>query len=1197
MSRESSKPGREPIQFGKYKVLVRIGKGGMGTVYKAVDTDLDRIVALKIMAPEIAARPNMLLRFRQEARSAARLRHDNIVAIFDFGEVQGTWYLALEYVDGRDLQEHIYRQGRLSPEEARALTIQAARALEHAHQQGIIHRDIKPSNFLLTQVKGRPLLKLTDLGLALHQEEEQARITKDHATVGTVDYMPPEQAYDSRASDIRSDIYSLGCTLYHMLAGHCPFPKGSIAERVICHLKKDPPDIRTLNEIVPDDLAAILHRMLAKKPADRYQTPAELLADLEGTGPEPNPLAPRPRKEKAPNGPVDKAPGSAETNQAASASDASRPRKKKRSSAEARKVRRSRGPTWVPYAVAGGAAVLLGLGIWSISRPGSSVPAPSVVPSGPPSVPPVLAKKDEDPPPKKSSRPPFVGPKGPILRAALAPRASTASLYKRFLGPFEKPETIPADAVVRKCCRSEIVREGFEPFAEALAETAPGTCTILEIHDDGPFFVKHLPEIRDRHVVLRPGPGFRPFLIWDTEQESAAEVAEKGSLLQVRQGRLDLLDLDFAVWFPDAKAESPRSLLHLHGAMVVVARCTFSQGGKGTAPATLVRTEDHDGTEPGVPCLVRMSQSHVRGAGWNVLVGAGNQDVLIEDCLLVGGDSPLVRTTNRGTTTLRLARSTLVARQDLLEIQGQDRPPGKTALKLSAWDCLLARCAPLSPSGDLLRVEGADAKTLVECRFHNVLYAGWKRLLHAPDGTILPGALDQWRARWKIEAVDGETIETWPEPEPTALEFVPAGDFDVRNTPAAFASTGGAGPLGCPVDLLPAAPRRWDRLTHQARVPMEPPLPDLNDPPEIPPAVDGVWHGETVDLAKTDLDRLLAQRLSRFRPGPRVVLRLVGKGTVALRPVKVRGLPHLVLHADRPAPGREPLILQVLPSAATEGAALFDVEGGNLDLRHLRIRFPNERTAPMPPTVLRVRGGSLRAQGCRLEGPTTNPPDYFRSLIDWGTGGAESCLVLEDSVLSCGKTLVEVRGAAPRILIRDGVLLGGEDGLRHRREDGSARDGWCRLENVTVALKGALWDFPVHGQEPDPMGQPFLVRIERCWLTRALEPPTDFCLVRASAADLAGFPLIWQGEENGYETGVRRHLLRTFEREKGADEKAWRHFWGPLGDRAAVEVKVPAKASALLLDRPDWTRLLPPEVPGSPRLGADPVRLGLVPRK
>src|SRR5262249_7687406 len=158
----------------------------------------------------------------------------------------------------------ISSQGQLDPEEARQILMQAALALEHAYEQGVVHRDIKPSNFLLARKRDRLVVKLTDFGLARQASDDAFRVTRPGTTVGTVDYLAPEQARDSRAADTRSDLYSLGCTFYHMLAGRAPFPEGSLTERLYRHIEEEPQDVRAFNPKVPDFLWDVLRRLLAK---------------------------------------------------------------------------------------------------------------------------------------------------------------------------------------------------------------------------------------------------------------------------------------------------------------------------------------------------------------------------------------------------------------------------------------------------------------------------------------------------------------------------------------------------------------------------------------------------------------------------------------------------------------------------------------------------------------------------------------------------------------------------------------------------------------------------------------------------------------------------------------------------------------------------------------------------------------------
>ncbi len=266
--------------LGKYQLLRHIATGGMGSVYKARDTETGQAVALKILAPELANNPVLVERFKREAKHAQKLLDKHIVELYGCGQEDNLHYIVMEYVDGVDLADYIRRKGRIQHEEARRIIIHACKALAHASQHGIIHRDIKPSNFLLADEDGRCRVKLTDLGLSRMVDDEEYRVTRAGTTVGTVDYMAPEQARDASLADIRSDIYSLGCTLYHMLAGRPPFAEGGIGERVYKHIAADPPDIRELNPDVPPPLWTVLRRMLAKHPDDRFQTPVEVIEAL-----------------------------------------------------------------------------------------------------------------------------------------------------------------------------------------------------------------------------------------------------------------------------------------------------------------------------------------------------------------------------------------------------------------------------------------------------------------------------------------------------------------------------------------------------------------------------------------------------------------------------------------------------------------------------------------------------------------------------------------------------------------------------------------------------------------------------------------------------------------------------------------------------------------------------------------------------
>lgn len=278
--KEPPSPALAPgTRLGSYELMEAIGTGGMATVIKARDVDLGRIVALKILPPSTARDSEAVARFKLEARAAAKLDHDNIARVYFCGEDAGLHFIAFEFVEGENLRQVIDRVGRLAPNLAVKYMLQLAAGLSHAAERGVVHRDVKPSNILITP-DGRA--KIVDMGLARHLEGQSVNggVTQSGVTLGTFDYISPEQALDPRRADIRSDIYSLGCAFYHALTGRPPVPEGTAAKKLQAHQHDQPTDPRDLNPAVGDALAMVLARMMAKKPEQRYQTPAELAADL-----------------------------------------------------------------------------------------------------------------------------------------------------------------------------------------------------------------------------------------------------------------------------------------------------------------------------------------------------------------------------------------------------------------------------------------------------------------------------------------------------------------------------------------------------------------------------------------------------------------------------------------------------------------------------------------------------------------------------------------------------------------------------------------------------------------------------------------------------------------------------------------------------------------------------------------------------
>jgi eukaryotic-like serine/threonine-protein kinase len=265
------------FKVDRYVLLELIGQGGMGRVYLARDTRLNRRVALKILAPERMSNPRAVARFQREARVGAQLQHENLVRIYDFGEANGRFFLVMEYIDGKTIGHLLSEQGPMPPATAARLALQVAQGLSHAHRKALIHRDVNPYNIMVTH---DGTAKLTDLGLAIDLSEGD-RVTREGATVGTFDYVAPEQARHSHAADIRSDIYSLGCTIYHMLTGHVPFPSPSLPEKLFAHQAMEPTPLEQLVEGLPAGLGDVVRTMMRKQPDERYSTPAQVVDALE----------------------------------------------------------------------------------------------------------------------------------------------------------------------------------------------------------------------------------------------------------------------------------------------------------------------------------------------------------------------------------------------------------------------------------------------------------------------------------------------------------------------------------------------------------------------------------------------------------------------------------------------------------------------------------------------------------------------------------------------------------------------------------------------------------------------------------------------------------------------------------------------------------------------------------------------------
>jgi serine/threonine protein kinase len=282
------------LVMGNYLILDKLGQGGMGMVLKARHKRMNRIVALKVLSPSVVKTPEALARFHREVQAAARLEHQNIVIAYDADEANGTHFFVMQYVEGSDLSSFVKKKGALPIDQAVQYIVQAARGLEFAHQHGVIHRDIKPANLLLDNVG---TVKILDMGLARIEGETgaNAELTSTGAVMGTVDYMAPEQALSTKTADARSDVYSLGITLWYLLTARPAYEGDSLMARLMAHANSPVPSLKAARSDVPDRLDAAYQKMVAKKPADRFQSMTEVVAALEtcrAPGPAALPAAP-----------------------------------------------------------------------------------------------------------------------------------------------------------------------------------------------------------------------------------------------------------------------------------------------------------------------------------------------------------------------------------------------------------------------------------------------------------------------------------------------------------------------------------------------------------------------------------------------------------------------------------------------------------------------------------------------------------------------------------------------------------------------------------------------------------------------------------------------------------------------------------------------------------------------------------------
>jgi serine/threonine-protein kinase len=1253
MPSKSPGKGRPTLRLGKYDLYSQAQTWDTGDVYKASDVDTGQDLAVKILPAAWSARPGLCQRLQQGVAQAAQLDHPNILKVYEVGEDNGTWFLAMELVEGRLLSDYLADTGALDVRVALRFLTQGAEALACAFKNKIVAPDTTPRGFLVTDKNSLMLLPVF-----LPQEGKGGPVTAG-------EYLAPEQTRDKKTRDIRSAIYTLGKTFSLMLTGAQP---GSEAEK--------------LENNVPEAVLSIMNCMSARKPDDRYQSPADLLealssvtldepaedgetepdsaheaaesedetaesedetaeseAEAAGEGQAEDeygedgapPILDEDERVGLPDGDQDDvlaglAAGEEETPEERLPRKKPEPKVKKPTGQPApgetateteskpeKKRPPARLPPWLqsPYVLAGAGGTVLLAGLIFM----------------------LLGNRTPEPPPRDNS--PVQGKKGPIQKpddgdkpGDKGPAIDVAQVKLEFEEPWAKPHAIPPKAPVLLVNRSGTIAGAkagsvFHSLSAAIAAAPANGWAIIEIHDNGPLFEMPIGS-SGRNLWIRgvpasqDGPGYQPLIVWDLVKWKKTKQAPQSAptFLSVERGDLMLSHLSLALDSP----ENATSLVRISGGDFQSWNCTFSVASRNKVPITVVRL---DGKEPGKRC--RLSNCLARGAN---LVGlellAPAPEAMIENCLLVGGDLPLIRSKAGADVekvpTVRVVRSTLTADKHILQVQPATTDPTRPVFRWMGWDALLVS----KGAGDsMVDIPGQGSDDGLQFRTINCLYAGWKKLASGRDPIV---DLDNWQKRSPLSVGDRATEKGWESLAGIDPSRMSAELFNTEKTDLAFPASFGSGMIGCFLPYLPWARSNWQDLAYRP-FPVLPPTPPATlpkdaKPPAIPESQDGKYHGGRVDLNKKDIAEHLEEVKKKQPLAATVVLHLAGSGERAVRPIHLKKT-NLILYFEPPPKGKAPIVLVPDTGGSPAANALFHMEGGNLDIIGADIRCLDAKTAKVPHYLIQIWNGTLRIERSRLQGPLATPPASYWGLIRLeGSGSTDpkqvsSCAVRE-SILQSAHIGIHVVGAGTRLHLEQCLFLCADHAIHFQfpSDVPQALNVHCTLEQNTIAARRSL----VYLEDvPWPRAQAWPE--QRLWLTAPLAEPVvvqskaNLFLNPFLTAEMKTFPasllvyrglaltrgaLAWQSRGDAYDKRFAACALaagadgRPPDKSEPQDFSVWEGLWGTFGCQdpiANVEFN-----SVIRLDQPQLDLLAYPTTGlGTP--GADLKRLGLGKKK
>lgn len=1079
------------LRIGSYGVVHPLGTGGMSSVYRAVHLDSGHEVALKVLPPYMARNPTVLKRFMGEARSAEALEHPNIVSIYDHGSDQGRHYLVLEYVQGGDFHEYVQRGGPMAPARAIEVILQVVDGLEYAASRGLIHRDVKPSNLMRTP-DGE--VKITDLGLALRSGTEDERVTREGTTVGTVDYMAPEQARDSRATSFQSDIYSLGCTFYYLLTALPPYPGGDIADKLTRHVRDPAPDVRDVRPEIPQALAAVLTRMMAKHPEDRYDSYAELrsallaaarvvsgdessiaLVPIDDVDSEPA----RPRSIRRADAPSASDPSVAEISLAtlapvlldesasAGGAAASLPSPyssvlqrlgadESRPAAEPKQIGvrlSTREPSisataWVVRcAVTGLLAIVVIIGLDLLIRGPIPTPSPPIGAFEPPIVP-VEASQPLQPEPgvqPNVERRPMVIPREPPALPVVdawvepldeppltppLPRYTPETLIK-YLPPWGRaPIVDQVEGPTTRVLRAPEIREAGT--VSSLRQALDVTKGTIEIGDEGPFTIDDFRVPGDPRLI-RAAPGCRPVVQIDGPLLDV--VRQQPGVVTLSNKSLVLDSIDLVVNVRDLSLNQ-RALFHCEGAQLTLKNCTITIVNLSHVPFTFLRADDPGGR----PSRVRIEKCLIRGDVASLFEFKRGPVELMVDRSILASEGPTVRTPSVPTPAehrLHLLGNVLACRGPCIDLGGEGRsdPPPKRMV-IRAFDNAFGRFeGPGTASLTSSENTSAQLADRIDWLGDNNQFLGWRGYFAVgAEQMIRTRNLPAFRSTWSaVEHQSQEVFVGWRPPEAIADLTSANLAFYLPGREAALGAVARPRPFLLAKTLLsfPAPSMPTPRPWAPASPPPPPGRPEATAPGGG--AHELVFDADSAEWGG-DLGAFLRERVAR--PKQHLRVRARGSGLRRCTPVRLPDGTRLELEFEKPADPDAPWLV-LAPDEKASGRALIELHGGSLSL--LRVRIQTDDDCGLE-SLLHVDDGFLTLQSCELTGPQPADPSPSR-LITYRAATTQP--------RPAETELFTTPWDRPVCLLSDCILITGGSGIA-----AEVGRGFVGLLNCAVATRG-----------------------------------------------------------------------------------------------------------------------------------------------